>query len=129
MALPERPARSQVGSVLPPAPTVSSSRTRVDRESELAAAKVTNTSGSDDTSHDSESQADSENHNTNTDFDSDHDTGGHSAKIMSTAVRIGPPSRAKATQPSKSVTATADSSDYGILDVKMHSPPHAQSSQ
>lgn len=169
VAPPERPARSHVGSMLPPAPTVSSSRTRVDREPELTAAKITITSDNDDTSHDSGSQADSGDHDSNSGSDSGHDTSGHSAKIMSAPVRIGPPSRAKRTQPSepvtatadasdhdtgghsakmmstpvrigppvrakriqpnKSITATADASDDGILDVKMHSPPHGQSSQ
>ena len=55
MAPPKRPARS-VGSVLPPAPTVSSSCTRVDREPELTSAKITTTSDNDAASHDSSSQ-------------------------------------------------------------------------
>ena len=65
-APPECPAYSQVGSVLPPAPTVSSSHTCVNCESELAAVKVTTTpdnksesSSSNDTNPGSDSQADS----------------------------------------------------------------------
>jgi hypothetical protein len=108
VTLPERPARSQVGSVLPPAPTVSSSRAYVDREPKLTAVKVTTASDNEDTSHGSEPQADSGDHDTNSDSDSDHDIGGHSAKIISATVRIGPPSRAKATQPSEAVPAAAD---------------------
>ena len=94
MAPPERPARS-VGSVLPPAPTVSSSRTRVNREPELTSAKITTTSDNDAASHDSSSQADSGESGNNSDSDSDHDTGGHSAKISSATVHIGPPLRSK----------------------------------
>lgn len=127
VAPPERPARSHVGSVLPPAPTVSSSRIRVDRERELTAAKIDTTSGNDDASNNSGSQADSG--SDTSDSDSDSDTGGQSAKIMSATVRIGPPSRSKRTQPSETITAPVDDSDEGNLDVKMHSPPHGQSSQ
>ncbi|KIJ93426.1 hypothetical protein K443DRAFT_12869 [Laccaria amethystina LaAM-08-1] len=129
VTLPERPACSQVGSVLPPAPTVSSSCARVDREPKLTAVKVTTASDNEDTSHGSEHQADSGDHDTNSDSDSDHDIGGHIAKIISATVRIGPPSRAKATQPSEAVTAAADTSEPGILDVKMHSPPYVKSSR
>ena len=68
-------------------------------------------------------------HDTHNDFDSDHNIGGYNAKILSASVHIGPPSRAKWIQPAESVTATADTSDLGILDVKMHSPPHGLSSQ
>ncbi|EDR13066.1 uncharacterized protein LACBIDRAFT_322487 [Laccaria bicolor S238N-H82] len=125
VAPPERPAHSHVGSVLPPGPTVSSSRTRVDREPELTAAKIDTTSDN-DASNNSRSQAVSGDYS---DSDSDNDTGGQSAKIMSATVRIGPPSRAKRTQPSEPITATVDASDDSILDVKMHSPPHGQSSQ
>ena len=136
VAPPERPVRSQGGSVLPPAPTVSSSRTRVNREPELTAATVTTTPDNDresgssnDSHHGTESQADSGDTDTNNDSDSDRDAGGHSARKLSASVRIGPPSRAKLAKPSEPVTATADASDHGILDVKMHSPPHPLSSQ
>ena len=93
---PECPACS-VGSVLPPAPTVSSSHTRVDcePEPELTSAKITTTSDNDAASHDSSSQADSGESDNNSDSDFDHDTGGHSAKIMAATVHIGPPSRSK----------------------------------
>ncbi|EDR11747.1 uncharacterized protein LACBIDRAFT_323909 [Laccaria bicolor S238N-H82] len=101
-------------------------RTRVDREPKLTAAKIDTSSDNDDASDNSGSQADSGDHS---DSDSDNDTGGQSAKITSATVRIGPPSRAKRTQPSEPITATADASDDSILDVKMHSPPHGQSSQ
>jgi len=39
------------------------------------------------------------------------------------------PSRSKQKQDSEPIMATAETSDHGVLDVKMHSPPHAQSSQ
>ena len=120
VAPPERPARS-VGSVLPPAPTVSSSRTRVDREPELTSAKISTTSDNDAASHDSSSQAESGASDNDSDSDSDHDTGGHSAKIMSAAVRIGPPARSKRIQPSESITATADVSDTGGHSAKIMS--------
>ena len=94
MAPPEHPARS-VGSVLPPAPTVSSSRTCVNREPELTSAKITTTSDNDAASHDSSSQADSGESDNDSDSDSDHNTGGHSAKIISATGHIGPPSRSK----------------------------------
>ena len=94
VAPPECPACS-VGSVLPPAPTVSSSRTRVNREPELTSAKITTTSDNDAASHDSSSQGDSGKSDNNSDSDSDHETGGHSAKIMPATVRIGPPARSK----------------------------------
>jgi len=62
-APPEHPACSQVGSVLPPSPTVSSSHTCFNREPELAAEKVTTTpdnksesSSSNNTNHGSDSQ-------------------------------------------------------------------------
>ena len=166
VAPPEHSARS-VGSVLPPAPTVSSNHTCVDCEPELTSAKITTTSDNDAASHDSSSQADSGESDNDSDSGSDHDTGGHSAKITSATVRIGPsprskriqpsepitatadasdtgghsakimsatvcigpPSRSKRIQPSEPITATADTSDHGNLDVKMHSPPHGQSSQ
>ncbi|KIJ94926.1 hypothetical protein K443DRAFT_11750 [Laccaria amethystina LaAM-08-1] len=133
---PERPARSQVGSVLPPAPTISSSRARVNREPELTAGKATTSPDTDsdptsngDAEQGADSQPDSGEHDSNNNFDSDHDIGGYDARILSPSVRIGPPPRAKRTQPGEPVTTTADTSDLGILDVKMHSPPHALSSQ
>ena len=115
--------------MLPPAPTVSSSRTHVDHEPELTSAKITTASDNDAASHDSSSQADSGESDNDSDSGSDHDTGGHSAKIMSATVHIGPPPRSQKIQPSEPITATADTSDHGNLDVKMHSPPHGQSSQ
>ena len=95
MAPPECPACAHVGAVLPPAPTVSSSRTHVNREPELTSAKITTTSDNDAASHDSSSQDDSGKSDNNSGSDSDHETGGHSAKIMPATVRIGPPARAK----------------------------------
>ena len=86
MAPPECPARAHVASVLPPAPTVSSSCTRVDCEPELTSAKITTTSDNDAASHDSSSQADSGKSDNNSDSDSNHETSGHSAKIMSATV-------------------------------------------
>jgi hypothetical protein len=68
-------------------------------------------------------------HDINNDCDSNHNTGGYSAWILSASHCIDPPSKAKLAQLNEPVTATADASDRGILDVKMHSPPHALSSQ
>jgi hypothetical protein len=125
-----------VGSVLPPAPTISSSRAHVNREPELTAGKATTSPDTDsdstsngDAEQGADSQPDSGEHDSNNNFDSDHDIGGYDARILSPSVRIGPPPRAKRTQPGEPVTTTADTSDLGILDVKMHSPPHALSSQ
>jgi hypothetical protein len=136
VAPPERPARLQVVSKLPPAPTISSSRTRINREPELAAAKVTATPDNNRDSGDSNdtppatgSQADTGDYDAKNGSDSDNDTGGHSARILSASVRIGPPSRAKRAQPSEAVTATDDAFDNDTLDVQMHSPPHGMSSQ
>ena len=71
MAPPEFPAHSHVGSVLPPAPTVSSSHTCVDREPELTSAKITTTSDNDAAHHDYSSQADSGESDNDNDSDSD----------------------------------------------------------
>jgi len=138
VAPPERPARLQTASVLPPAPTVSSSRARVDREPKITAAKSTTPSGDDSASNDSdsdhshESQDHSKNYSTNsgsdTDDNSDSGIDAQSPKTSAAHLRFGPPSRSKP-QHTEPVVDTADISDHGILDVKMHSPPHASSSQ
>ncbi|KIK00364.1 hypothetical protein K443DRAFT_100500 [Laccaria amethystina LaAM-08-1] len=131
VAPPECPAHLQVVSKLPPAPTISSSRTHINREPELAAAKVTATPDNNRDSGDpaTGSQADTGDYDAKNGSDSDNDTGGHSARILSASVRIGPPSRAKRAQPSEAVTATDDAFDSDTLDVQMHSPPHGMSSQ
>jgi len=136
VAPPERPAHLQAASVLPSAPTISSSRARIDREPKITAAKATTPSDDEDASsnsdsnHSTKSQDHSEDHDINsdsgTDDDSDSDINASSAKTPAAHVRIGPPSRSKPKQP---VTATADTTNRGILDVEMHSPPHAQPSQ
>jgi hypothetical protein len=80
------------------------------------------------------SQDHSEGHDTSSDSgtedDSDGDISAHSAKFPAAAsVRIGPPSRFKPKQNSEPVTTTAGTTNHGVLDVEMHSPPHAQPSQ
>jgi len=132
VAPPARPARSQTTSVLPPAPTVSTSRARVDREPKITAAKAITPSDSENGSSDSDSSDKSQDHsndqNTNSGSGTD-DNSGSDVKEPASPVRIGPPSRSKQKQHSEPGTATANISDHGTVDVKMHSPPHAPPSQ
>jgi len=77
VAPPECPARLQTASVLPPAPTISSSRTRVDREPEITAIRATTPSDDDsassdnDSDHTNESQDHSEDRSANSGSDTD----------------------------------------------------------
>jgi hypothetical protein len=119
VAPPERPARSQKASVLPPPPTVSSSRARIDREPEITARAIaSDDENSSNTSSESESDSSAKrsDHSTDSDSRSAHDSdGGVHAKVDTSSVRFGPPKSKQ--KPSKSE------------DVTMHSPPHASASQ
>ncbi len=133
MAPPERPARLQTASVLPPAPTISSRRTRVDREPEITAIRATTPSDDDSASSDNNSDHtnESQDHSEDRSANSGSDTDGIDAQSPETSAApllFGPPSRSKQ-QHSEPVADTAAISDHSILDVKMHSPPHALSSQ
>ena len=113
MAPPERSAHSQNASVLPPAPTISSSHARIDHEPEITAKAVASREdeNSTDSSEDGErdDSDDSGNSNSHSGHDSDSD---HHAKIDAPSVRIGPP---KAKQkPTKSVDITTFVPDQGI---------------
>ena len=183
VAPPECPAHLQKASVMPPAPTVSSSHARIDREPKVTAVKAITPSDNEDISSGSGSNHSEDHSNTNSDSgtgdDSDSDI---YAKPSAIPVRRGPPSRSKPNQHNEpviasteasdyavssrsklkqhnepvepvtaiaktssysissmskpkqhnepiTVMATAETSDLGILDVKMHSPPHALPSQ
>jgi hypothetical protein len=126
VAPPERPAHSRVASVLPPPPTVSSSRIRMDREPQTTSVGVSpihdeDSSSSDESSdhgvdHRRQNESGSE-HNTISDCDIG-DTGSH---------HVGPP-KSKMQQHGEIITGTTvDVSEevaVPVGDVSMHRPPH-----
>ena len=129
VAPPERPSHSQKASFLPPPPTVSSSRARVNREPKITATKEATPSVDEDASSDSGNDCSKDYSDTNSGSGTDDDSDGDSyTKPSATPIRRGPPSRSQPKQHNEPVMATAETSDHGILDVEMHSPPHAQPS-
>ena len=116
MAPPERSAQSQTASVLPCAPTVSSSRARIDREPEITTKAVAShedkDSGDSNESGESDSSAKPSDGSGNSNFGSGHDSDGdHRAKNNAPPVRIGPPK----SKPTKSVDVIPFVPDQGIL--------------
>jgi hypothetical protein len=128
VAPPQRPSRSQKASFLPPPSTVSSSRVRIDREPKITVMKEATPSVDEDASESgSDHSKDYSNTNSGSNTGDDSDSGSDT-KPSATSIHIGPPSRSKPKQQNEPVMATAETSDHGILDVEMHSPPHAQPS-
>jgi len=116
VAPPERSAHLQTASVLPPAPTVSSSCACINREPEITTKAVASHEDEDsgDSSESSESYSSAKPSDGSGDRDSGsgHDSDGdHRAKIDAPPVRIGPPK----SKPAKSVDVTPFVPDQGIL--------------
>ena len=119
MAPPECSARLQKASVLPPAPTISSSRARIDHEPEITAKAVA--------SHEDEDSSDSS-ENTESDSSAKHsdasgNSGSHSGhdsdsdrhtKIDAPPVRIGPPKSKSKQKPTESSDVTTFVPNQGI---------------
>lgn len=99
VAPPERPVRSQVASVLPSLPTVSSSRTRVDREPQITSVKATAPGDDGDGRSDERSDSSvesSDGHKSGSEFTSDRGGDSDSSGPLGSTelpVRIGPPVR------------------------------------
>ena len=111
MAPPEHPAHSQNASVLPPAPTVSSSHACIDHEPEITAKAVA--------SHSDEDSSNSSAKHSDGSGDSDSRSGHNSdsdpcAKIDAPPVCIGPPKSKPKQKPAESVDVTTFVPDQGI---------------
>ena len=119
VAPPERSARLQKASVLPPAPTISSSRARIDREPEITAKAVASHEDEDssDSSENTESDSSAKhsdasgNSGSHSGHDSDSD---HRAKIDAPPVRIGPPKSKSKQKPTESSDITTFVPNQGI---------------
>ena len=118
VAPPERSARLQKASVLPPAPTISSSRARIDREPEITAKAIAShkdeDSGDSSESSESDSAKDSDgsgDSNSRSGHDSDSD---RRTEIDAPPVRIGPPKSKSEQKPTESSDVTTFVPDQGI---------------
>jgi len=109
VAPPERSAHLQTASVLPCAPTISSSSACIDREPEIITKAVASRDNEDSSDSSESSEGDgSGGHDSHPGHDSDGD---HHAKIDAHPVRIGPPK----SKPAKSVDVIPVVPDQGIL--------------
>ena len=111
MAPPEHPACSQNASILPPAPTVSSSCAHIDREPEITAKAVASHSDKDSSNSSESSESNSSAKHSDGSGDSDSCSGHNSdsdpcAKIDAPPVRIGPPKSKPKQKPAESVDVT-----------------------
>jgi hypothetical protein len=114
VAPPERPARLQNASVLPPAPTISSSRARIDREPKITAKAIASRED-EDSSDSSESDSSDGSGDSDSDSHSGHDSDHHHhAKADGPPIRIGPPKSKSKQKPVESVDVTTFVPDQGI---------------
>ena len=119
MAPPECPAHSQNASALPPAPTVSSSHARIDREPEITANAVASCSDEDSSNSSESSESNSSAKHSDGSGDSNSHSGHNSdsdphAKIDAPPVHIGPPKSKPKQKPAESVDVTTFVPDQGI---------------
>jgi len=117
VAPPERPARLQNASVLPPAPTISSSRARIDREPEITAKAVTSREDEDSSDSSESSESDSGAKRSDGSGNSESRSGHNSdsdrrTKIDAPPVRIGPPKSKQ--KPAKSIDVATFVPNQGI---------------
>ena len=136
----EYPSVDQGSSILPPPPTISSTRTRIEREPEKTSVKASpgdnqDSSSSDETSDSSVERTDRHKNKSGSEYNttSNGDTGGNSDTSgmlgsIEPPVRIGPPRRVGLPKSkTQQQGTTVDISDEVVVpdgDVTMHSPPH-----
>ena len=135
-------------SVLPSAPTISSSHVYIDREPEITAKTIASHENEDSGDSSESSESDSAKHSDSSDdsnFCSGHGSDSdHHTKINVPSVYIGPPKSKSKQKPTKSSDVTTFVSDQGIwsilylswfwfwfvnLNVHMHSSPQILASQ
>ena len=121
VAPPECSAHLQKASVLPPTPTISSSRARIDREPEITAKAVASYEDEDSGDSSESSESDSAKHsdgsgNSNSHSGHDSDSNRH-AEIDAPPICIGPPKSKSKQKPTESIDVTTIVPNQGIRSI------------